>query len=332
MTSYLYYPGCSMDSSARVLPRIADGHRRARSASSSGDRRLELLRRDRVPGRQPDAGLRADRPQPGPRRAARPTGPEPSSRRAAPATSTWPRPTTTWPRARPSAGKSTRRWRPAALHYTPGSLEIRHLLDVIVNDVGLDAVRRKVVRPLKGLRVAPYLGCMVPRPDYDQRLDRSRASRRSSDQLLAALGAEVIDFPLKTDCCGGHMTQISPPTAFELIRRLVAYGRRRLGADMMVTRLPDVPDEPRRLPGRDEPPLQDELQDADPVLHPADGPGLRASKPEALGFGRELVDARPGARPGSAWRCRRREEASGPAAPAQAQEDAGPPDAAHARS
>ena len=106
------------------------------------------------------------------------------------------------------------------LQYTPGSLQIRHLLDVIINDIGLDAVRAKVVRPLKGLRVAPYLGCMVPRPDYKKRWS-DHEYPNELDRLLKALGADVIDFPLKTHCCGGHMTQISPDTAFELIRRLV---------------------------------------------------------------------------------------------------------------
>ena len=55
------------------------------------------------------------------------------------------------------------------LHYEPGSLKIRHLLDVIIHDIGLEQVKRQVVRPLTGLRVAPYLGCMVPRPDYERR-------------------------------------------------------------------------------------------------------------------------------------------------------------------
>ena len=41
------------------------------------------------------------------------------------------------------------------------------------------------------------------------------------DDLLAALGAEVVDYPVKAHCCGGHMTQISEPQAFELIRRLL---------------------------------------------------------------------------------------------------------------
>lgn len=106
------------------------------------------------------------------------------------------------------------------LSYRPGSLEIRHLLDVLVNDVGLDYIRSKVVRPLTGLRVAPYLGCMVPRPDYKKRWS-DHEHPNELDRLLKVLGAEVVAYPLKTHCCGGHMTQISPPTAFELIRRLL---------------------------------------------------------------------------------------------------------------
>ena len=50
------------------------------------------------------------------------------------------------------------------LRYDPGSLVIRHLLDVIINDVGLERVISRTTRPLKGMRVAPYLGCMVPSP------------------------------------------------------------------------------------------------------------------------------------------------------------------------
>jgi len=107
------------------------------------------------------------------------------------------------------------------LHYDPGQLVVRHLLDVIFNDIGLDKVKEKVVKPLTGLRVASYIGCMVPRPDYNKK-SSDPEHPVELDELLKALGAEVIDFPLKTACCGGHMTQIGPDTAFELIRRLIS--------------------------------------------------------------------------------------------------------------
>jgi len=104
------------------------------------------------------------------------------------------------------------------LHYDPGRVRVRHMLDVIYEDFGEEAVRDKVARPLDGLRVAPYYGCQVVRPvsngdstEYPMRMD----------EVLGWLGAEVVDYPVKAHCCGGHMTQISEPQAFELIRRLL---------------------------------------------------------------------------------------------------------------
>jgi heterodisulfide reductase subunit B len=113
---------------------------------------------------------------------------------------------------------------------------VRHLLEVLVDDVGLEEIGRHVTRPLAGLRVAPYLGCLVSRPDYDRRWD-AREQPLVLDNLVAALGADVVDFPLRTACCGGHMTQISPDTGFELIRRLIDAADR-AGADLLVTVCP----------------------------------------------------------------------------------------------
>jgi heterodisulfide reductase subunit B len=122
------------------------------------------------------------------------------------------------------------------MHYNPGSVQIRHALDIIYNDIGLDKVREQVVKPLKGLRVAAYYGCMIVRPDLDSRFDNPEYPT-VLEELLEALGAEVIDFPMKTHCCSGHMTQISGDTAYELIRRLI-YGATRYEADMLVTLCP----------------------------------------------------------------------------------------------
>lgn len=114
----------------------------------------------------------------------------------------------------------------AGLSYQAGSLKVRHLLDVMVNDAGLDAIKAQVTKPLKGLRVAPYYGCMIVRPDFGGNSHKEKPLDDHEyptilDELLKSLGAEVVDFPLKTHCCGGHMTQISESVGFELIRRLV---------------------------------------------------------------------------------------------------------------
>jgi heterodisulfide reductase subunit B len=122
------------------------------------------------------------------------------------------------------------------LEYEPGSVKIRHLLDIIYNDVGLDHIKEKVVNPLTGLRIAPYYGCMLVRPDYDHRYDNPEYPM-ALDKLMTVLGASVVDFPVKTHCCGGHMTQISESTAFEMIRRLL-YAADEYKADILVTLCP----------------------------------------------------------------------------------------------
>jgi heterodisulfide reductase subunit B len=104
------------------------------------------------------------------------------------------------------------------LNYQAGRVRVRHLLDVIHSDLGEEAVREKIVRPLEGLRIAPYYGCQVVRPI--EGFDNTEYPMKM-DELFQWAGAEVVDYPVKAHCCGGHMTQISEDQAFELIRRLL---------------------------------------------------------------------------------------------------------------
>jgi heterodisulfide reductase subunit B len=176
------------------------------------------------------------------------------------------------------------------LRYQPGTLSIRHLLDVLVYDVGLERIRERVVRPLTGLRVAPYLGCMVPRPDYEGRWS-SHDYPTELDRVLQALGAEVIDFPLKTHCCGGHMTHISPPVAFELLRRLL-HTAADYNADLMATLCPMCQLNVDGYQGEVNRYFHANYRM--PVIFFTQLIGLAFGlEPKALGFGRELVDAGP---------------------------------------
>jgi len=122
------------------------------------------------------------------------------------------------------------------MHYTPGSVEVRHILDLMCNKLGACKVKKLVERPLTGLRVAPYYGCMVLRPDPDKRW-RDPESPTALEELILATGAELIDFPLRTHCCSGHMPQINTETSLDLIHRLVE-GAVQSGADLLITTCP----------------------------------------------------------------------------------------------
>ena len=176
------------------------------------------------------------------------------------------------------------------LHYNPGKLDVRHLLDVIINEIGLDKVKENVTKPLTGLRIAPYLGCMLPRPDYSARYSDTEHPDEL-DSLMSALGASIIDFPLKTHCCGGHMTQIGPNTAFELIRRLIASADQ-YKADVIVTVCPMCQMNLDAFQGQMNGYFHTDYKI--PVLFFTQLMGIAfGEKPEDLGFGSEFVSARP---------------------------------------
>jgi heterodisulfide reductase subunit B len=122
------------------------------------------------------------------------------------------------------------------LKYTPGSLEVQHLLDALYNDIGLDTIKQHVTHPLKGLRVAAYYGCLLFRPDVNKRWSTPE-SHMAFEEIMEALGAEAVDYPMKAECCSGHMPQIDRSTAYEMIRRLIA-GAADQGADVIVTLCP----------------------------------------------------------------------------------------------
>jgi heterodisulfide reductase subunit B len=176
------------------------------------------------------------------------------------------------------------------LYYKPGSVRVRHLFQVIIEDVGLEAVAARVVKPLYNLRVAPYYGCLIVRPTLQQPFDDPEYPT-SLDRLLRVLGAKVVDFPVKTHCCGGHMTQISEETALELIRRLLKNAAD-YQADMIVTLCPMCQ---LNLDG-----YQEEVNKRFgtayrlPVLYFTQLMGLAFGlPPNVLGFGKEFVDPTP---------------------------------------
>ncbi len=83
-----------------------------------------------------------------------------------------------------------------------GEVEIKHPLEIILDDLGLEQLKKMVRRALSEYKIAPYYGCQIVRPysDFDDPMYPTKM-----DKVLAVLGAEIIDFPLKTRCCGGSL-------------------------------------------------------------------------------------------------------------------------------
>jgi len=176
------------------------------------------------------------------------------------------------------------------LSYKPGTINVHHLLDVIAQDIGYEAVASKVTRPLTGLRIAPYYGCLIVRPQIEPNFDDPEYPT-SLDNLMKALGAEVVDYPMKAHCCGGHMTQISEASAFDMIRRLVK-GAVEYHADMIVTLCPmcQLNLDAYQVPMNNYFKTNYHM----PVLYFTQAMGLAFGVDASeLGIGAELVDARP---------------------------------------
>ena len=115
-----------------------------------------------------------------------------------------------------------------------GNVPVRHPLDVLVNDIGLDEIKKRVKNPLEGLKVAPYYGCQIVRP-YSTFDDQYNPT--TMDRLLAALGATVVPFPLKTRCCGGSLTGTLPEPGLLCSYILLKEAIKR-GADVIATVCP----------------------------------------------------------------------------------------------
>ncbi len=178
----------------------------------------------------------------------------------------------------------------AGLAYRAGAVKVRHLIDVFVNDVGLTAIGARVTRPLKGLRVAPYYGCLIGRPKLNGPIDDPEYPT-ILDDLMKALGAEVVDYPMKAHCCGGHMTQISEGTAFEMIRRLVK-GAADYHADLIVTVCPMCQLNLDAFQGPMNRYFKTDMRV--PTLYYTQMMGMAMGMEAVpLGVGAELVDARP---------------------------------------
>lgn len=123
----------------------------------------------------------------------------------------------------------------AGLDYK-GETPVKHMVEVLIEDFGYDALAAKVVKPLEGLKLAGYVGCQTNRPFGIA--GESFESPAYLDKLVETLGAEpLVDYDQKVSCCGGALAFSEPEKSQAQIRAIVesAYDH---GADMIVTPCP----------------------------------------------------------------------------------------------
>jgi heterodisulfide reductase subunit B len=115
-----------------------------------------------------------------------------------------------------------------------GKVEVLHPLYLILRDYGLDTLKKRVVRPLTGLKVASYYGCMLTRP-----VDEFDSAERQTglDRLVRALGAEPVDYDYKAKCCGGAMALSHGGTTARMAGDVLASAKER-GAETVTLACP----------------------------------------------------------------------------------------------
>jgi heterodisulfide reductase subunit B len=117
-----------------------------------------------------------------------------------------------------------------------GEVEVKDILHLLRDDVGFDAVREKVQKPLRDLKVAAYYGCMVLRPPAEVAYD-DPDHPTSLDELMAALGATPVDYPHKNECCGAYLAVKAPDVTREMVYTILKSAQA-AGAEALVTNCP----------------------------------------------------------------------------------------------
>jgi heterodisulfide reductase subunit B len=117
-----------------------------------------------------------------------------------------------------------------------GKARVTHFLELLREQVTWQGLAEKVTHPLKGLKIAPYYGCLLLRPQSEIGLDDPDEPKILHD-CLAALGCEVIDFPYQSECCGSYLAVSKPDLPEKLAQEILASARRH-GAQAIATACP----------------------------------------------------------------------------------------------
>jgi len=117
-----------------------------------------------------------------------------------------------------------------------GSAQVKHFVEVLLKDYGLDKLRKNFKRSLNGLKVACYYGCFLVRPHEVTGFDDPE-NPTSLDRLVTAMGGKALDWPYKVECCGGGLNLTRTDVVVKLSGSIIEMARES-GADCIAVACP----------------------------------------------------------------------------------------------
>lgn len=116
-----------------------------------------------------------------------------------------------------------------------GDVQVFHLLEFLKDEIGFESLTEKVVKPLKKLKIASYYGCLLVRPKEIGFDDMENPTML--DDLMSALGADPVEFPYKTECCGAYQTVDKPDIIADRTNQILSSAKDQ-GAEIVVVSCP----------------------------------------------------------------------------------------------
>ncbi len=122
-------------------------------------------------------------------------------------------------------------------HQYKGKADVKHFAQVLKDDIGLDQVKSKVEKPLEGLKVACHTGCHILSPPDIMMFDNP-FDPIVLDQMISVLGAEPVDYDLKTLCCGWTLTNYGEKSSANYLIAKKLESMRAVGSDCITVICP----------------------------------------------------------------------------------------------
>ncbi|SMB87623.1 succinate dehydrogenase subunit C [Desulfonispora thiosulfatigenes DSM 11270] len=175
----------------------------------------------------------------------------------------------------------------ADLNYA-GTSTVSHLLWVLVKDYGIERLKKKVVRPLTGLKVANFYGCHILRPQEIMGFE-SFLNPDSMEMIVNAIGAENVYYDRRLSCCGFHAVFPAEDEVLK-IAGLDCLSAKKAGAEVMVTPCPLCQMQLDMYQPDSQTLFKEDI--TMPILHLPQLIGLALGfEPKELGIKRHVIDA-----------------------------------------